>query len=120
VITFQISTGTLFSNGATLGTAYSGAPGYVDDAGQTSVVAHGPIPVGTWGIGAPTDLPVLGPFCMALSPNAETNTFGRSAFFIHGDNQAHDETASEGCIVAARWLREAIWADPDHLLNVVA
>ncbi len=121
MITFTISTGRLTrDDGTDIGPAYSGAPGSVDDPSTTAVRQHGPIPVGTWGIGDPVDLPHLGPFCLPLSPNAETNTFGRSGFFVHGDNGAHNESASEGCIVTAPTIRQAVAADPDKLLNVVA
>jgi hypothetical protein len=34
--------------------------------------------------------------------------FGRSGFFCHGDNPAENQTASDGCIVAARPIREIV------------
>lgn len=117
---FDITAGRLSIDGNDIGPAYSGAPGSVDDPTQEAVVAHGPIPEGLWTIGEPATVQKLGPYAMALTPVAGTETFGRSAFFIHGDNGAHDQSASEGCIVAGPLIREAIWADPDHMLSVVA
>jgi hypothetical protein len=35
-----------------------------------------------------------------LDPQAGADTFGRTAFRLHGDNAAHNFTASEGCVVA--------------------
>ena len=123
MIQFQISTGRLTKNGTDLGPAYSGAQGHVDNPSDTALKGAGPIPIGSWTIGAPVDKLTpgdeLGPFCLPLTAELGTQTFGRSAFYIHGDNPKHDESASHGCIVAARLLREAVWADPDHLLLVV-
>lgn len=68
----------------------------------------GPIPRGTWRIGAPVDHPHLGPRALPLSPAPGTETFGRSGFFVHGDSSAHPGDASHGCIVLPRNVREAI------------
>jgi hypothetical protein len=42
--------------------------------------------------------------------------FGRSAFMIHGDNRTH--TASQGCIILRRDLREQIDRSDDKELTV--
>jgi hypothetical protein len=117
---FQVSTGALSINGEYIGNGYSGAPGHVDAGADETLVGEGPIPTGSWGIGQPIDSAATGPFSLPLTPGAETNTFGRSGFLIHGDNPQGNHSASHGCIVAARTLREQIDADPDRLLNVVA
>ena len=57
-------------------------------------------------MGKPYDSARVGPLSIPLLPAAETSTFGRSAFLIHGDNAAGD--ASEGCIVAPRPLRHLL------------
>lgn len=124
MIQFSITTGRLTrADGTDIGPGYSGAPGYVDDAGDTNLQGKGPIPVGSWRIGQPINKLVpgdyLGPFCLPLTPMPGTETFGRSAFYIHGDNSKHDESASHGCIVAARTVREDVSADTDRLLVVV-
>jgi hypothetical protein len=45
--------------------------------------------------------------------------FGRSDFYIHGDNPALNYTASEGCIILARPIREQIAASGDNDLQVL-
>jgi hypothetical protein len=51
---------------------------------------------------------ITGPMTMNLDPQAGTNTFGRTAFRIHGDNPAQNFSASEGCIVAGSDARAAV------------
>jgi hypothetical protein len=46
--------------------------------------------------------------------------FGRSGFFIHGDNQAMNHTASEGCIILPHAARIAIASSGDRGLRVIA
>jgi hypothetical protein len=73
-----------------------------------STARVGPIPVGLYTIHAPLDPPDhLGPIAMALIPSSGNQMFGRSAFFMHGDNAQMDHTASEGCIVVLKIGR--IW-----------
>jgi hypothetical protein len=72
---------------------------------------HGPIPRGAWTIGLFfDDSGGKGPVVSHLTPRDGTETFGRSGFMLHGDNSAADHTASEGCIVAPRFIREQIAA----------
>lgn len=115
---FQVGRGFIWINGEKIGPAYSGAPGAVDDETRAAERETGPIPAGIWAIGEPVDKQELGPFCLPLTPVPGTQTFGRSAFYIHGDNAAHNQTASKGCIVAARDIRERINADPDRRIFV--
>jgi hypothetical protein len=73
---------------------------------------HGPIPRGAWTIGEFFDDPGgKGPVVAHLTPCEGTETFGRSGFMIHGDNQALNHSASEGCIVAPRFIRDQIAAE---------
>ncbi|HYE46677.1 MAG TPA: hypothetical protein VEA44_12995, partial [Caulobacter sp.] len=44
---------------------------------------------------------------------------GRSAFRIHGDSVRAPGTASKGCIILPRAVREAIWRSGDRDLEVV-
>ena len=77
----------------------------------------GPIPRGYYTIEEPRSRSGK-PFFMPLTPNPGTNTFGRNAFQIHGDNE--NGNASTGCIVISpRSLREEIWNSGDRLLRVV-
>lgn len=120
-IQFRISSGQLSSFDATgtqsyLGAAYSGAPGFVNDISAVALVAQGPIPLGWWSIGA--DNGAKGPLSLPLTPDPDTDTHGRSAFYIHGDNAARPpQSSSEGCIVADHTIR-AVAATLTRLLVV--
>lgn len=122
-IEFAITAGTLTQvdddgTRTLLGPAYSGAPGHVNVAGDVALVAEGPIPLGNWEIGTPFDSPHTGPFSIPLTPAADTETFSRSVFECHGDTPEHNQSASHGCIIAARTIREIVAAF--KLLIVVA
>jgi hypothetical protein len=56
---------------------------------------------------------------MRLTPSGGQDMFGRDGFLIHGDNAKHDKSASEGCIVLERGIRNKISASSDHQLTVV-
>lgn len=77
----------------------------------------GPIPVGDYAIGEPHDSPNTGPFTMNLDPLPGTDTRGRSAFRIHGNNEEDD--ASHGCVILNRPARKAVWESGDHVLRVI-
>ena len=117
--TYSQSTGALICSGQA-DTAYSGHGAGLDDPADQSVPDVGPIPQGLWTIGAWHDDPDLGPVVAALTPAPETDTFGRSGFFCHGDNAALDHSGSHGCIVAARNVREAMRDSGDTALTVTA
>lgn len=120
--TYSQSTGNLTDpNGNLLGQGYSGNGADLDNPAGQADEGHGPIPQGDWSIGAFFDDPGgKGPIVCHLMPNLGTETFGRSGFMIHGDNAAMNHTASEGCIILAHTLREAIAASVDNLLSVTA
>ena len=77
---------------------------------------EGPIPRGTYDIGASYRHSVLGPVVMNLDPVAH-NARGRTHFRIHGDNASND--ASEGCIVLPPNVRRLIEGSADRRLEVV-
>ncbi len=112
------STGALVRpNGSILVVGYSGRS---DDGKNRPEKQHekgvGPIPRGRWKIGKPRPGPT--PYSIPLAPDKQTETFGRSAFLIHGDNKSH--TASQGCIIVSpKSLREEIWFSLDRDLLVV-
>ena len=54
---------------------------------------------------------------MRLEPRGH-NAHGRDGFLIHGDNPALNGSASEGCIILGKPLRELIAASTDKDLNV--
>jgi len=119
--TYEQSTGNLTDpQGVILGHGYSGNGADLDQPSDQNVPCHGPIPQGEWTIGRFFDDPHgKGPLVAHLTPMAGTETFRRSGFMIHGDNASANHTASEGCIILARALREAIMASNDRILQVI-
>jgi hypothetical protein len=87
---------------------YSGDPAHKNDPLATNMKAQGPIPVGVYWIGEPRDTDKHGPYFIPLIPVPGSEMFGRSAFGFHGDNIAHPGTASEGCVIGPRLLREQV------------
>lgn len=121
--TYAQATGDLDHGPTYEGRGYSGHGPGVNKPALQNIVRVGPIPQGKWVIGAPRTDPHLGPLAFPLSPAPGTNAFGRSGFFIHGDNSLMNETGSEGCIVLGRAIREVIAAavaSGDNTLEVVA
>jgi Protein of unknown function (DUF2778) len=104
-----------------IGHGYSGSQTDFNKPAFQQLHTQGPIPQGTWLIGLFYDDPGgKGPLVARLSPGQFTDTFGRSGFMIHGDNAALNHTGSEGCIVLAHDLRQAIADSKDYDLQVVA
>jgi Protein of unknown function (DUF2778) len=96
-------------SGDYIGSGYSGRGAGLNNSLLQDDPDIGPIPQGTWLIGTFFDDPGgKGPIVCHLSPASTTQTFGRSGFMIHGDNKESNHTASEGCIILARNLREAV------------
>ena len=125
MLTYCQSTGVLTNDWGggvhPMGIGYSGNGEGLNNGAMQDDQNVGPIPVGQWRIGPPLDPPDhLGPLAMPLTPANDTQTFGRSAFFIHGDNAAMNHTASHGCIILGRTIREAINNSNDRDLTVVA
>lgn len=87
---------------------YAGAPGHVNAPGSSHLVGLGPLPCGAYYVGLPHEHPRLGPLVFRLRPVAGNMMFGRSGFYIHGDNSKGNRSASNGCIVLQRRHREAI------------
>lgn len=98
---------------------YSGFGVGKDNPNMEHVRDVGPIPRGSYAIGPAHSDPEKGPMVMALVPRADTSTFGRGGFLIHGDSLEHPGEASHGCIILDRVAREAIAASPDRTLQVV-
>jgi len=123
VVRFTISAGRLDSvdhggSAQGLGSAYSGNGPFMNNPDFTSVHKHGPLPVGTYTIGAPENRPQsVGQFALPLLPAPDNQMLGRSGFWIHGDNPAGDHTASDGCIVTSRVIRQI--CATYHTLEVV-
>jgi Protein of unknown function (DUF2778) len=125
--TYQQSTGEIVNpDGEVIGSGYSGAdiPGTgqqgKNNPAMQSVHHIGPCPQGVYNILEPRETESHGPYAMPLAPDPANQMFGRSAFLIHGDSVHAPGTASEGCIILARPIREKIWDSGDHQLTVVA
>jgi len=120
--TYQQSTGQLTApDGTIAGIGYSGNGPDLDSPAGQGDIGHGPIPQGYWSVGEFSDHPLLGPVSAPLAPDPGNDMDGRDGgFFIHGDNAAMNHTASEGCIILARPLREAIRDSGDSSLLVIA
>jgi Protein of unknown function (DUF2778) len=102
-----------------LGRGYSGAPGSVNNPANESIANTGPIPRGRWHIGnMEPHHSHLGPHVMSLTPVGH-NAHNRTAFYIHGDNELLNRTASNGCIILGPDIRYRIGHSHDHLLEVV-
>jgi len=99
---------------------YSGAGRGKNNPAMQAAVGVGPIPQGLWTVIARRDSPSTGPCTLVLVPDSNNETFGRSEFRIHGDSIAHPGTASHGCIILPRAVRETIWASGDRSLDVIA
>lgn len=99
---------------------YSGHGVGLNNPDYQHVEAVGPIPVGRYTIGAPYDSQHTGPFTLPLTPAPGTQTFGRSAFRVHGDNRHLDKSASHGCLIFPLAIREQVHESCDTDLEVVS
>lgn len=117
---YEIVSGRLFTDsGELVGVGYSGAPQYKNDPAAQSLRDLGPIPAGSYTISSPVDTVTHGPYVLPLTPSPENEMYGRSGFLIHGDSVVSPGSASEGCIIQSRDVREQVWASGDRSLTVV-
>ena len=116
---YRESTGELSRDGVVVATGYSGRDMGKNNPDMDDAVGVGPIPCGNWTLEGVRDSPNTGPFSIALDPDVGTKTFGRSAFRIHGDSIQSPGTASHGCIILNRVMREKMWFSGDLKLTVV-
>jgi RHS repeat-associated protein len=119
------ATGRLYYNNITTGqrtftgTGYSGCGVGLNNSSMQGVGDVGPIPQGYWTIGPMRNSIRTGPHVLDLIPKPETDLFGRdNSFQIHGNNTCDDQSASRGCIVLDRAIRDAIAQSCDDLLWV--
>lgn len=114
------SAGELSLDGSFVSRGYSGAGRGKNNPAMQAAQGVGPIPRGRWKIVSVGDRPdSTGPFTIVLEPAPGTDTCGRSAFRIHGDSVANPGSASHGCIILPRPIRNRIWASGDRDLDVV-
>jgi hypothetical protein len=118
--TYKQSTGELLRDENLIATGYSGFGEGKNNSSLQHVQGVGPIPIGMYVIGKPYDTVDHGPHVLRLIPLLPSQTFGRSGFLMHGDSKEHPGTASHGCIIMPRAIREQVAASGDHDLKVIA
>lgn len=106
-IRYVIKSGDLTVAGQTF-ECYAGKGMWINDPDSTDEKARGPLPAGQYRLHPPVQHPRLGPLAFRLEPLPGNEMFGRSGFFIHGDNARGNRSASSGCIVANRAAREVV------------
>lgn len=105
-----------------VGDGYSGHGPGLNNPGLEDRRNVGPIPRGDYEIGEQGDHgsaehPLRA--SMVLTPHAGNNMHGRNNFLMHGDNGDGNQSASEGCIILPRDVRDEIGHSSDPCLRVV-
>ena len=113
---YSQSSGKLSHNGSYMATGYSGAGTCKNVPNCEHKPNVGPIPRGAWRIGGYDGS--KGPLTIDLEPVGH-NAHGRTLFRIHGDSISNPGTASEGCIIMPRSVRQKIVKSADKILEVV-
>jgi Protein of unknown function (DUF2778) len=116
---YRQSTGALEQDGCAVGKGYAGTPEGRNNPELQTVSNVGPLPAGKYSIGKPCDTVDHGPFVLRLTPDNSNRMFGRAGFLIHGDSKKAPGTASHGCIILPRGVREKIALSGDCILTVV-
>jgi len=122
--TYHQSSGRLFHDGAPVATGYSGFGRGKNSPSMQAARGVGPIPRGRWKIVELYNSQNVGPYALKLfaadaTPDDTHDETGRGAFRIHGDSIRNPGTASHGCIILPRAVREQIWKSGDRDLEVV-
>jgi hypothetical protein len=97
---------------------YAGAGVGKNNPDMDAVPNIGPLPRGKYTIGPPYDSS-HSPYTLRLTPDPKNDMHGRAGFLIHGDSIHNPGTASQGCIILPRSIRQEIWESGDHDLQVV-
>ena len=118
---YSQSTGELTNTNqdGTMGTGYSGQGEGLNNPDMQNVENVGPIPQGVYDIGTPRDSERTGPYVFDLTPQSGVDPWGRTDFQIHGDNALGNNSASQGCMILPRNVRNQIGASGDNTLRVV-
>ena len=105
------------------GTGYAGHGDGINNSALQNKGDTGPIPQGRYTIGNQqdnvTNTGTRLAQSMRLIPDANNNMFGRNGFIIHGDNTQGNQSASAGCPVINRSVRNQISNSGDNILRVV-
>jgi hypothetical protein len=119
--TFQITSGTwLNQNNIPVGKGYAGHGDGLNNPAMCNVPDVGPLPQGRYTIGQPIQDNCVGIYALPLTPDPANQMFGRFGFYIHGDNPELNHTASDGCIILPRAVRNDIANSGDDDLIVTA
>jgi len=113
MIIYSQSLGKVWFNSLIIGSGYSGNGDALNNPALENIVGHGPIPRGLWeivrwtGDSHYTDNGGhdLGPQVAILKP-VDFNPHDRAGLLWHGDNKLMNFTASNGCIISPRVLRD--------------
>lgn len=119
--TYSQRTGALIDpDGAVIGYGYAGHPPFVNRPAAEGRENEGPLPTGNYIIEAAVDHPTCGPCSLPLAPYPDNAMHGRSGFLIHGDDSTPaDQSASAGCIILDRPIRDVIEASAVRELAVI-
>lgn len=117
--TYEQGSGKLFHNDVFVAMGYSGAPGECkNNPDKQDEHNLGPIPRGRYQICDLHDTDTHGPYVLRLNPAPDNEMCGRAGFLMHGDSVKNPGTASQGCIIQARAVREQVWNSGDRDLVV--
>lgn len=119
VAKYQITTGKVWLDNVLIGKAYSGKKEAIGQTDKENVKGVGPIPEGDWHISNWTSDGHLGPVISRLTPIDVPKLYGRSGFYIHGDNKSVNFSASNGCIIMNRKMREKIRDSKASVIKVI-
>ena len=123
---YRQSTGDLTRDGKLISRGYSGNGRGKNNPAMQAAVGVGPIPAGRWKIvGPPYNSQNVGPYSIKVfavdsALDDRHDGTGRGAFRIHGDSIRAPGTASHGCLVLPRRVRQQIWNSGDYDLEVVS
>jgi len=124
MITYSQSLTKVWLNRLIIGSGYSGNGDALNNPALENMVGHGPIPRGMWEIlswSGETKHGTKGKQVAILKPIGH-DAHNRSGFLWHGDTQEMNFSASDGCIVSARVLRDhlaAAWIIGARSLEVI-
>src|SRR5947209_17459832 len=120
--TYQQVDGLLSHNGEKICTGYSGFGDGKNNPAMQNVANMGPLPCGSYTIGAARDLQggPHGPFVLPLTPSPNKPMFGAAGFLLHRDLNNQHGAASHGCLILPRQIRHIIYNSGDNHYTVHA
>jgi hypothetical protein len=124
--TWDQSAGALYRDGKLVSRGYSGKGRGKNNPALQAMPGTGPIPTGRWRMLRVYDSDKVGPYAIVLDKvdahpgDDKDDVTGRGAFRVHGDSVREPGSASNGCIILQRAIREMMWRSGDHDLEVVA